>query len=204
MDAVGRVEPSAVEAADRVRAVTGPEDPTRVVGIAVNRQLEHVGAIQASGHVETTRFLPLLQVRRREEREPIIAVLPAANRRAGEGDHHDPPVGWRVPENLGIAVVVGNRLDDRILLVFRPRASAVVAVGQADDTILTGVAQVAGAGVEKHDRRLRGLKARRVLLVDHRGPRAGNTILLVRRQARGNSRQCTKSVLTACPQCMRA
>src|SRR4051794_17395191 len=48
-----------------------------------------------------------------------------------EKEHHDPLLFRKVPENPGIAVPLGNILEYRIVLIFRPGAATVIAESNA-------------------------------------------------------------------------
>src|SRR5580765_8449718 len=97
-------------------------------------------------------MLPGFQIGRGEEGE--IAAL------AIEG--HDPSLGRRVPDDLGIAVLRSDVGQDRIARELGPGSAAIVAVGEALSEWLALRLRrgPAGGGVKRDQRRLgAGLKS---------------------------------------------
>ena len=168
LDVVG-LEAGAVEVAEEVlhaRAAGDPagieaddHDPLLVAPVAVDRQLEQVGALPGAadrvGRPEVAQVPPALEVLGPVDRDLALNGL---------DDDHPPLSVGLVPEHLRIAELAVGVVEHRVAGVLRPGPPAIGAVGQR----LLLVIRVC-ARVDRHHRRVAArAEAARVPVVDHR------------------------------------
>ena len=105
----------------------------------LHRKLDQVRAfpnarMRSLSFPEAALIRPVLQIGRRIE----LHLLPY-------GEHHDPFIGFLMPEDFRVAEITLRRSKDRIPVIFLERPAVVQAIGH------TLHLPVAGRGIESHD-----------------------------------------------------
>ena len=167
-------ERRAVEGAHEIPRVAAVEDPLGPRRVAIEGELEELGAVFRVVDVDRAHPLPVLEVGRGEEPEVRVGARPAARPLAvPEGEGHHPLLRRRVPQHLRVAVARLHEGQRGVGGVFRPGSAAVVRKGEALRD------RIAGPGIGEHDRQLcSAAEARRVGHVHDAGARILEAVIV--------------------------